>query len=366
MDKLILVTRNTRLEALTERFNTQAQAKFYLTQAGLDFADYAHEHDVYRRSLEKVQAAMQLGAPVQVMERALVSTYLFAPSDVVVVLGQDGTVANTAKYVGHCPILGVNPDPERFDGVLLPFRVDGLRKGLESTLAGKAKVKEVTLAEAVLSDGQRLLAFNDLFLGARTHVSAHYRINPSPRPSSPRGQREKVAWERQSSSGIIVSTGAGSTGWLSSVCNMASGMSRQLGGEALEPIHLAWDARRLYFVVREPFISKNSQASCAAGYVNEGTPLEVESLMPSGGVIFSDGMEDDALSFTSGLVARIGPSKQRARLVTNCIRTRARTPRTRARSRAAHRRAHRAAPSHRTGASGSARCRARKAGAVLR
>lgn len=304
MEKLILVTRKTRLEALTERFNTQAQAKFYLTQAGLDFADYANEHDTYRRSLEKVQAAVQLGLPVQVMERALVSTYLFAPTDVVIVLGQDGTVANTAKYVGRCPLLGVNPDPERFDGVLLPFRIEGLRKGLEATLAGKAQLKQVTLAEAVLSDGQRLLAFNDLYLGARTHISAHYRLRMN-------GGKQ----ERQSSSGIIVSTGAGSTGWLSSICNMASGLSRQLGGEALEPIHLAWDARRLYFVVREPFLSKHSQAAFAAGYVDEGKPLEVESLMPSGGVIFSDGMEDDALSFTSGLVARIGPSQQRARLV---------------------------------------------------
>lgn len=305
MDKLILVTRKTRLEALTERFNTQAQAKFYLTQAGLDFADYAREHDTYRRALEAVQAAMQLGLPVQLMERALVTTYLFSPTDIVVVLGQDGTVANTAKYIGRCPLLGVNPDPERFDGILLPFRAEGLRRGLEATLANRAPMKEVTLAEAVLSDGQRLLAFNDLFLGARTHVSAHYRL------------RSDQTWERQSSSGIIVSTGAGSTGWLSSVCTMASGMSRQLGGKALEPIHLEWDARRLYFVVREPFVSKSSSASCAAGYVNEGAPLQVESLMPSGGVIFSDGMEDDALSFTSGLVARIGPSEQRARLVAN-------------------------------------------------
>ncbi len=306
MDKLILVTRKTRLEALTERFNTQAQAKFYLTQAGLDFEDYAKEHEQYRRALEKVHTAMQLGVPVQTMERALVPTYLFAPSDVVVVLGQDGTVANAAKYVGHSPLLGVNPDPERFDGVLLPFRVDGLRKGLEAAVAGKAKIKEVTLAEAVLSDGQKLLAFNDLFIGARTHVSSHYRLRTS-----------KEKQERQSSSGIIVSTGAGSTGWLSSVCNMASGMSRQLGGPALQPIHLAWEARQLYFVVREPFISKHSGATYTSGYVNEGAPLELESLMPSGGVIFSDGMEDDALSFTSGLVARIGPSQQRARLVSS-------------------------------------------------
>ncbi|MDP2269548.1 MAG: NAD+ kinase [Archangium sp.] len=317
MEKLILITRKTRLEALTERFNTQAQAKFYLTQAGLDFDDYAKEHDHYRRALEKTQQAMQLGMPIQTLERSLVPTYLFAPSDVVVVLGQDGTVANTAKYIGHCPLLGVNPDPERFDGVLLPFRVDGLRRGLETTLAKKAVVKEVTLAEAVLSDGQKLLAFNDLFIGARTHVSAHYRLTVKNGPAKGKTREAGPRGERQSSSGIIVSTGAGSTGWLSSVCNMASGMSRQLGGSALEPIHLEWDARQLYFVVREPFISKSSGATYTAGYINEGAPLELESLMPSGGVIFSDGMEDDALSFTSGLVARIGPSQQRARLVMN-------------------------------------------------
>lgn len=304
MDKLILVTRKTRLEQLIERFNTRAQAKFYLGQAGLDFDDYAREHDTYRRALERVQAVTQVGLPVQVLERALVSTYVFAPTDVVVVLGQDGTVANAAKYVGGSPLLGVNPDPERFDGVLLPLRVDTLKASLDATLAGRARVKEVTLAEAVLSDGQRLLAFNDLFLGARTHVSAQYRL------------RAGEGWERQSSSGIIVSTGAGSTGWLSSVCTMASAMSRTLGGAALEPVRLPWDARQLYFVVREPFVSRSTSASFVAGDVTEAAPLQVESLMPSGGVIFSDGMEDDALSFTSGLVARIGPSKQRARLVT--------------------------------------------------
>ena len=37
-------------------------------------------------------------------------------------------------------------------------------------------MRNVTLAEVVLIDGQRLLAFNDLFIGARTHVSARYRV----------------------------------------------------------------------------------------------------------------------------------------------------------------------------------------------
>ncbi|MFO0600724.1 MAG: NAD+ kinase [Myxococcaceae bacterium] len=306
-DKLVLITRKTRLELLTERFNTRAQAKFYLDQAGLDFDDYAKEHDTYRRALEHTRSALEMGLPVQVMERALAPTYLFSPTDAVVVLGQDGTVANVAKYIGDSPLLGVNPDPERFDGVLLPFRIEHVRRALGPVLEGKATLRTVTLAEANLSDGQKLLGFNDLFIGARTHVSAHYRLS--------QGVGKARRSERQSSSGIIVSTGAGSTGWLSSVCNFASAMSQSFGGQALKPVRMAWDAPELRFVVREPFVSKHSQGTLVTGPVLPNQVLEIESLMPSGGVIFSDGMEEDALSFTSGLVARIGPSKQRAHLV---------------------------------------------------
>lgn len=299
-EKLVLVTRRTRLDGLIERFNTKGQAKFYLQQAGLDFADYEREHDTYSRSLEKTRAQVEKsGLKVQVLDRAVVPTYLFAPTDLVVALGQDGLVANTAKYVGAQPLIGVNPDPERFDGVLLPFRVDEVRQAVDATVSQRAVIDEVTLAEAKLSDGQRLLAFNDLYIGAQTHVSSQYRLNIG-----------KSGWVRHSSSGVIVSTGAGSTGWLSSVFAMA----RALGG-TVTPVNLERSDRKLYFVVREPFASKQSTVAESFGVVNAERVLQLESLMPSGGVIFSDGMEDDALLFTSGLVATIGPADQRARLV---------------------------------------------------
>lgn len=304
-EKLVLVTRRTRLEGLIERFNTRGQAKFYLQQAGLDFAEYEREHDVYARSLELTRGLLEKsGLKVQVLDRAVVPTYLFSRSDLVVALGQDGLVANTAKYIGAQPLIGVNPDPERFDGVLLPFRVDQLSAAVEATLSTRAEVKEVTLAEVTLSDGQRLLAFNDLYLGARTHVSSQYRLRVG-----------KGDWVRHSSSGVIVSTGAGSTGWLSSVCAMASQVSSALGGKPVKPVRLEWGDPSLFYVVREPFVSKQSSAERSVGVVSAETPLQLESLMPSGGVIFSDGMEDDALHFTSGLVARVGPAAQRARLV---------------------------------------------------
>jgi NAD kinase len=302
-DKVVLVTRKTRLAELILRFNTRVQAKFYLTQAGLDFDDYQQEDDAYRRSLETVEAAVDVGLKVQVLDRALVPTYLFAATDVVVTLGQDGLVANTAKYVGAQPLLGVNPDPLRIDGVLLPFLPSTLRPALDRVLAGRAKVRPVTLAQAQLSDGQKLLAFNDFFLGASSHVSARYRLDAGD------------GYESQSSSGVIVSTGAGSTGWLSSVFNMAAHVSTLTGGTSGPAIKLPWEADQLVWVVREPYCSRHSTAAHTAGLLASGAALKLESLMPSGGVVFSDGMEADSLQFNSGVTATVSAAAQRAQLV---------------------------------------------------
>ena len=92
--------------------------------------------------------------------------YEFANAVVVIVVGPDGLVANTAKYVGTLPIIGVNPDPARNDGVLLPFRAEQVRHAVDAVL-NKASIRPVTMAEATLNDGQRLLAFNDFFVGRR-------------------------------------------------------------------------------------------------------------------------------------------------------------------------------------------------------
>jgi hypothetical protein len=121
--------------------------------------------------------------------------------------------------------------------------------------------------------------------------------------------------EPQSSSGLIISTGAGSTGWLSSVVNMAEGFARWTGGGLQHRLQLAWEDRRLVWVVREPFRSKQSGADLVAGLLDQGNELVIESLMPSGGVIFSDGVESDFLEFTSGTIARVGVARQRARFV---------------------------------------------------
>lgn len=301
--KIVLITRKTRLEGLIERFNTRSQAKFYIEHAGGDFADYEREDDAYRAALDLVRRTLDFEMPVQLVDRSLVPTFQFQKEDVVVTLGQDGLVANTAKYAGSQPIVAVNPEPGRFDGVLLPFLPDQARPAVARVFENRAKAREVTLAAVTLGDGQRLLAFNDLFIGARSHVSALYRIAC--------GDRSEV----QSSSGVLVSTGAGSTGWVSSVFNMASGIASFCGGKPVQGVRMTWEDPRLMYIVREPFLSRHSQINIVAGMLAAGEQLHLESLMPSGGAIFSDGIEADYLEFNSGAVATAAAAEQRARIV---------------------------------------------------
>jgi NAD kinase len=303
-DKLVLVTRRTRLEELIERFNTKGQAKFYIEHSGGDFTEYEREHDAYQRALERLRGDLVFGMPRQVLDRTLVPTYTFGPHELVVTLGQDGLVANVAKYARELPIVGVNPDPARFDGVLLPFLPEDAKPAVARVLEGTAATRAVTLAEIRLDDGQRLLAFNDLFIGARSHTSARYRITA------------RGAAEAQSSSGVLISTGAGSTGWMSSVFNMAAGVTAFVGGQHGRGRQaLRWEDPRLMFAVREPFISRHSAASIVAGFVDEGEEIVFESLMPSGGVIFSDGIESDFLQFNAGAIGRARTARQHAMLV---------------------------------------------------
>lgn len=304
IENAVIIINKTRLEQLIERFNTKAQAKFYIEHSGGNFADYELEHSNFRQSLEKVQKIISTRIKYKIVDRKFLPNFLFSPKDMAVVLGQDGLVANTAKYVNGLPILAINPDSARFDGVLLPFGVDNFEGGLLSALDEKAAFKKVTMAEAQLNDGQKLLAFNDFFIGPSTHISARYRIS------------YKNKSENHSSSGIIISTGAGSTGWLSSLINMTNGIATifSKNNQALK-INMTWEDDKLVFIVREPFQSKYSDTSLTAGVITSDAKLKLESYMPSSGVIFSDGIEADFLNFNSGSIVEIGIAQQKAMII---------------------------------------------------
>jgi hypothetical protein len=307
-DKLVLVTRKTALDELVERFATRDQARFYIEHMGGEFAPYQAAHDTYHAAIADLKSNLPRGVRTQWIERSYLPTFTFGQHDVVLTLGQDGLVVNTAKYLDGQPLVAVNPDPERIDGVLLPFNVQSATAGIERALSRRPVWANVSMAEAQLNDGQRLLAVNDLFIGQKTHTSARYRLR--------HGTRE----EDQSSSGIIVSTGAGSTGWLRSILTGAAGVVEGSSDHGrLDDVRARyrfdWEKRELVFSVREPFISRTSQASIVFGRISEKHPLQVTSFMPSNGVIFSDGVEQDYLEFASGSIARIALADRVLRLV---------------------------------------------------
>jgi NAD kinase len=336
IENAVIVRNKTRLEQLTEKFNTTEQAKFYvqtkqaayfskksdgLKKGGFnppvkinqkaeklktanDFSQYEEENQTFYSSLNTIRTNLEGVLKTKVIYQDFLANYIFSDNDLVIVLGQDGLVANTAKYVHGIPIIAINPDELRYDGVLLPFVPDTFMNAVHQVLSGTFSKKNVTMAEVKLNDGQRLLAFNDFFIGISSHSSARYQITF-------RNQKEN-----HSSSGIIVSTGAGSTGWMSSLFNMANGMIRTFSKEhpiKYEPINQ--EEETLLFVVREPFVSKTSQANITAGRIYFGEQLTVESFMPQKGIIFSDGIQSDFLEFNSGAIAEIGIAREKAILV---------------------------------------------------
>jgi NAD kinase len=304
--RIILVTRRTRLEDLVARLNTVEQARFYVEHMGADFSDYETEQVTYRRAVEQAEATLSRFGRVQRLERSLVPNFLFPPDCLVVVIGQDGLVANTLKYLNGQPVIGVNPDRARWDGVLLPFAVADLRLVVPEAQARKRTTRSITMACVRLNDGQELHAVNDLFIGPRSHVSARYTIEHDGRTES------------HSSSGIIVSTGLGSTGWFRSLVTGAIGIAGQAGSSelaALQHSGFAWESKFLYYTVREPFPSRNSQATLVFGRVATADVLRLTSQMPDYGVIFSDGVEHDFLAFNSGAIAEVRLAAREGMLV---------------------------------------------------
>ncbi len=307
-DKIVVITQKTALEELVERQNTRSQARFYIEHTGTSFAGYESAHDTYVAAVEALKKALPDAVHHQFIERSFLPNFQFGGNDLVVVLGRDGLVVNTAKYLANQPIVAINPDPARNDGVLLPFNVSQAADVISYSLAKRYLTRPITMAKASLDDGQTLNAVNDLFIGQRTHLSARYHLQF--------GDKE----EDQSSSGIIVSTGAGSTGWFRSILTGADGVASAYApsknlAKLREDYRFDWDADQLCFSVREPFISKTSDAKLIFGRIKGHDQLAITSQMPQNGVIFSDGVESDYLEFNSGRIAQIGVAEKKVNLV---------------------------------------------------
>ncbi|WP_329285071.1 hypothetical protein [Streptomyces sp. NBC_00691] len=293
--RAVLVHRTTEYEELLARHGTHGQAAFFLSARGRSVDAVRERHERTRRALAEVAAAVPLTWRQTRVERADLDRFLFGPEDVVVVVGQDGLVANAAKYLTGQPVIGIDADPGRNPGVLVRHRADRARRLLPYAAGAGATVDELTMVEAVTDDAQRLLALNEIYVGPRGHQTARYTLDLDATELPP---------EAQASSGVLVGTGTGATGWLRSLWEQrSSGLALPAPADA----RLAW-------FVREAWPSPATGTSRVEGLLDpgQGLRLTVESDRL---VVFGDGVESDALELTWGQTVRLTVAGPRLRLV---------------------------------------------------
>lgn len=296
LPRIVLVTRKTPLQLLELRHGTLSQAEFYLRSRGEDIREVREAHERLEGGFARVVAALPPDQRRTRVDRDQLDRFQFAADDVVLVVGQDGLIPNAAKYLDGQIAIGINPDPDRYDGVLCrhpPERTAELLAWLREPDPRRFRLERRTMLEAEREDGQRLLALNEVYVGHQTHQSARYRLRF--------GERE----ERQSSSGLICATGTGCTGWALSIA-----LQRRLAAALPKPEEDcgAW-------FVREPFPSVHTQISLDHGTISRAGGLAVVSEMASGGVAFADGIESDRIEFSDGETLRVRLAERKLSLV---------------------------------------------------
>jgi NAD kinase len=290
--RAVFVTRETDYELLLARHATREQARFFLHTRGQRIEDLERRHDQLHATLRAARAAVPDTWRQALVHRADLDRFLFGPEDAVVAVGQDGLVANVAKYLSGQPVFGINPAPDLYDGVLVRVPIDRLGRLLPAGIVGAADAQHRTMVQAVLDTGEQLLALNEIFVGHRSHQSARYSIAAG------------AAREDQSSSGLIVASGTGATGWARSIMEATH-----------EPLGIGIEEHAVAYFVREPFPSISTGTALRAGRLADA-PLSVTSRMNDGGVIFADGIEQDFLAFDWGRLVTIAPAARSLNLIT--------------------------------------------------
>ncbi len=289
--RVVVVTRPSAYRELLDRHGTPGAVEYFLrSRASADLHDLRARDAAWIAALAQVHAAVPAGWRVGRADRAELAAFPFAADDIVVSVGPDGLVANVAKYLDAQPVIGVDPAGP---GVLARHRPGQVAVVLQAVVAGVAAVEERVTVQAGLDDGQRLRGLNEVFVGDAGHQSARYLLR------TPDGRGEP-----QSSSGVLVGTGTGATGWCAS-------MARTLA----DPPPLPAPAEpALCWFVREAWPSPTTGVELVAGRLAADEHLELtvgSDLL----VVFSDGGEADRLVARRGQRVTIGLAKQRLRLV---------------------------------------------------
>jgi hypothetical protein len=293
LPRAVLIERATEYQELLARHGTREQAGFFLARRGRNIEEPAQRHEQHRAYHQQVLAAVPPEWRRASVDRSDLDRFLFEPDDVIVVLGQDGLVANVAKYLDGQPVIGLNPLPDMNPGILVAHAPPAAGELMRDLQRGRAHLQHRTMVEAHLDDGQTLTALNEIFVGHGSHQSARYTIAIADRS------------EHQSSSGVIAATGTGATGWAASIHRERHSALELPGPED----------HRLAFFVREPWPSLATGTTLTEGILDRDDVLTITSELGDGGVLFGDGIEQDRINVDWGQTIEIRTSPRALHLV---------------------------------------------------
>jgi NAD+ kinase len=224
---VVVVSKRSMYERVIQE-RRDPKAISLLQRRDISVARWRKAHLAHQLTLRRVLAGLRsLGAKVTVLRSPAV---VFDASDasLVVTVGGDGTLLAASHHVGSIPILGVNSSPEHSVGFFCPAHLGNLMPMLEQALEGT--LPSVSLSRMQVSVNNRILSrrvLNEaLFCHAIPAATSRYLVSFGGKT------------EEQRSSGVWVSTAAGSTG-----------AARSAGGQLLP-----FASRKLQLVVREPYL----------------------------------------------------------------------------------------------------------------
>lgn len=238
---VVVVSKRSMYERfIQERRDPKAVSLFQ--RRDVSVARWRKAHLAHQLTLKHVlQTLRALGAKITVLRGPGV-VFDATDASLVVTVGGDGTLLAASHHVSAIPILGVNSSPEHSVGFFCPAHLGNLNATLQRALDG-------TLPSVLLSRMQ--VSVNNRICSRRVLNEALF-CHASPAATS----RYVVTFggesEEQRSSGVWVSTAAGSTG-----------AARSAGGRVLP-----FASRKLQLVVREPYVESRRRTRPAPVALN--------------------------------------------------------------------------------------------------
>ncbi|MCU0860393.1 MAG: NAD(+)/NADH kinase [Thermoplasmata archaeon] len=282
--RVLLSTKKTALEYFKEHTDFLEDAL-----QRRELAEIRTRHDAHYESLDRIRRILT--------ERGIHFSRSYMPyseyedfrgKDLIISVGGDGTVLNSSQYVmDRTPMLTVRSD-RKSAGVLCMVDAQDFERAIDRIIEDEFEVQDWTRVEGRFGS-RRLFALNEVFVGARHSPSmARYEIAHDGRTES------------QMSSGVVITTGTGSTGWYANIPGSGGSFPRT--------------AKELRFIVREHNLAGDYRLT--EGTIEQGGSLTVRSKMNVDGCISFDGDYGKRMfEFKRGSLLRVKAARLPVRVV---------------------------------------------------